>query len=391
MPKPFLYQLFQDTRASLKLSLGIAEYHALLEAVEKGQIIGNLEALQLACEIIWLKTEAQKIAFRRLFEQQQEEEMAAVLLFLQQKAQRAAQTDRPPQETTKVDTPQQQDTDVKEDDKAPNTKDETETLTQDTTTDGTSENTTEADAEVLLSLEEAEQGVALKEEQTQSESILSHPYILSDAYHPINERDMRQSWRFLRQPLATGLTNELNIQQTIRQFARDGFLSDVYYHKTYEDKLRLLLLIDYKGSMVAFHTLAQQLINTVQQEEYRRHIQVCYFHDVPKKHLFLNQARTKAIQKEKLLQQVSAKQTRVLIFSDAGAARGKMELARIDDTWDFVDELLPKVRQMVWLNPVPRKRWEGTTAEEIAAITPMFEINQQGFRAAIRHLRGKSA
>jgi len=389
MPKPFLYQLFQDTRTNLKLSLGIAEYHALLDAVEKGQIIGDLKALQLACEIIWLKTEAQKIAFRRLFEQQQEKEMATVLLFLQQKARQAAQTDRPPTETTPVDAPQN--TDTKDEDKVPGTKDKTEAPATDSTSDGTSENAAEADAEVLLSLEEAEQGVALKEEQTQSESILSHPYILSDAYHPINERDMRQSWRFLRQPLATGLTDELNIQQTIRQFARDGFLSNVYYHKTYEDKLRLLLLIDYKGSMVAFHTLAQQLIRTVQQEGYRRHIQVCYFHDVPKKHLFLNRARTMAIQKEKLLQQVSAKQTRVLIFSDAGAARGKMELARIDDTWDFVDELLPKIRQMVWLNPVPRKRWEGTTAEEIAAITPMFEINQQGFRAAIRHLRGKSA
>ena len=386
MPKPFLYQLFQDTKASLKLSLGIAEYHALLEAVEKGTLIGDMQALQLACEVIWLKTEAQKVAFRRLFEQQQEEEMAAVLLFLQQKAQQADKKDSQNQGATTVDTPKEED--AKE---PPINKDEKEEPAPDPSTTDKEEPTTEANAEVLLSLQEAEQGVALKEEQAQSESMLSHPYILSDAYHPINERDMRQSWRFLRQPLATGLTDELDIHQTIRQFARDGFLSNVYYHKTYEDKLKLLLLIDYKGSMVAFHTLAQQLIDTVQQAEHRRHIQVCYFHDVPKKHLFLNMARTKAIQKEKLLQQVSAKQTRVLIFSDAGAARGKTELARIDDTWDFLDELLPKVRQMVWLNPVPRQRWEGTTAEEIAAITPMFEINQQGFRAAIRHLRGKSA
>ncbi len=389
MPKPFLYQLFQDTKASLKLSLGIAEYHALLEAVEKGKLIGDLQALQLACEVIWLKTEAQKIAFRRLFVQQQEEEMAAVLLFLQQKSQQADKTDSQNQTATNIDTPEEG-KDSKGDAKPPINKEEKEEAATDPSTTDTEETTTDANAEVLLSLEEAEQGVALKEEQGQSESILSHPYILSDAYHPINERDMRQSWRFLRQPLATGLTDELDIPQTIRQFARDGFLSNVYYHKTYEDKLRLLLLIDYKGSMVAFHTLAQQLIDTVAQEEHRRHIQVCYFHDVPKKYLFLNMARTKAIQKEKLLQQVSAKQTRVLIFSDAGAARGKTELARIDDTWDFLDELLPKVRQMVWLNPVPRQRWKGTTAEEIAAITPMFEVNQQGFRAAIRHLRGKS-
>ena len=143
--------------------------------------------------------------------------------------------------------------------------------------------------------------------------------------------------------------------------------------------------------MIAFHSLAKLLIQTASYDQKIGHTKTYFFHDVPKAHLFLNMARTKAIRKEKLLQKLSTKHTRVLIFSDAGAARGRLDLSRIDDTWDFLDELRPMVRQIAWLNPIPRGRWVNTTAAEIAEITPMFETSDSGFRAAIRHLRGKSA
>ncbi|MEZ5039236.1 MAG: hypothetical protein R2828_05075 [Saprospiraceae bacterium] len=389
MPTPFLYDLFLSVREELKLPLGIEEYHALLEAVEKGMEKGGLDYLQFLCETIWIKKTHHKTAFRALFQQQNQEELAKVLLFLQQKDSSANQNDNNPSQG-QISNKNEQSQSTKTID-SKDTPTAADSLTNDnkpappSTTESTNEN-----AEVLLSLEEAEEGVALGEEKIKNDSILSHPYILSDAYHPINEREMRQSWRFLRQPSAIGQTDDIDIPQTIRQFAKEGFLSKVLYQKAYEDDIHLLLLIDYKGSMVAFHTLADQLITTAHQEEKRRHIQLCYFHDVPKTQLFLNPARTKAIRKEKLFRGLSSKHTRVLIFSDAGAARGQLELARIDETWDFLDELRPNVRQIVWLNPVPRQRWAGTTAAAIAEIVTMLEVTQSGFRAAIRHLRGKT-
>lgn len=389
MAKPFLYQLFETTRTHLKLPLGVEEYDALLQLIEQGNAIQSADDLRFACEVLWIKKNIHLEPFRALFHHQQEAQLEQVLRLLAKEAQ-------------EKDNPQEKEQDSFSQPATPgdsNANDENEA--EDRQSEAKPEQaeekvqqeikTQEEDAEVLLSLEESEEGVALREEKHVSQSILAHPYILSDAYHPINLRDMRQSWRFLRQQTPTYFTPDIDLQQTISDFAREGFLGQVHYLRHFEDQVKLLLLVDYKGSMIAFHSLADQLIHTATYDQKIGYTKTYFFHDVPKAHLFLNMARTKAIRKEKLLQKLSTKHTRVLIFSDAGAARGRVDLSRIDDTWDFLDELRPMVRQIAWLNPVPRKRWANSTAAEIAEITPMFETSAQGFRAAIRHLRGKSA
>lgn len=389
MAKPFLYQLFETTRTKLKLPLGVEEYDALLQLIRRGEVIQNVEDLRFACEVLWIKKPVHLEAFRVLFQSQQEAQLEQVLKLLAAQAQEEANQTKEENEASKAPDSVPESTPYEADD-IPDLPDEKEQARQDDPVKQEVKAQKE-DSEVLLSLEESEEGVALREEKHTSQSILSHPYILSDAYHPINFRDMRQSWRFLRQQIPAHFTSRIDLQQTIRDFAKEGFLGKVHYQRHFEDQVKLLLLIDYKGSMIAFHSLAEQLIRTATYDQERGNTKTYFFHDVPKTHLFLNTARTKAIRKEKLFQRLSTKHTRVLIFSDAGAARGQVELTRIDDTWDFLDDLRPMVRQIAWLNPVPRSRWANTTAAEIAEITPMFETSAQGFRAAIRHLRGKSA
>lgn len=389
MAKPFLYQLFETTRTKLKLPLGVEEYDALLQLIEKRDVIQSTEDLRFACEVLWIKQTIHLEPFRALFQNLQETQLEQVLALLAEVAQKKEapenQEDETPNNTTTSPESAAAEEDTVEDiPSAGETEQAEEKVEQQVKKQ-------EEDAEVLLSLEESEEGVALREEKHISQSILAHPYILSDAYHPINQRDMRQSWRFLRQQTPTYFTSDIDLQRTIRDFAREGFLGKVHYQRQFEDQVKLLLLIDYKGSMIAFHSLANQLIHTATYDQKIGQAKTFFFHDVPKAHLFFNMARTKAIRKEKLIQKLSTKHTRVLIFSDAGAARGKLDLSRIDDTWDFLDELRPMVRQIAWLNPIPRRRWANTTAAEIAEITPMFETSANGFRAAIRHLRGKSA
>lgn len=391
MAKPFLYQLFETTRTKLKLPLGVEEYDALLQLIEKRDVIQSADDLRFACELLWIKQTIHLEPFRALFKNLQETQLEQVLTFLARQA-REKETLEEQEQEDPSNTPATPEPTTSDEDKVEDFPNEAKTeQSEDKVKQEVKKQ--EEDAEVLLSLEESEEGVALREEKHISQSILAHPYILSDAYHPINQRDMRQSWRFLRQQTPTSFTSDIDLQRTIRDFAREGFLGKVHYQRHFEDqvKLLLLLLIDYKGSMIAFHSLANQLIHTATYDQKIGQAKTFFFHDVPKAHLFLNMARTKAIRKEKLLQKLSTKHTRVLIFSDAGAARGKLDLSRIDDTWDFLDELRPMVRQIAWLNPIPRRRWANTTAAEIAEITPMFETSANGFRAAIRHLRGKSA
>jgi hypothetical protein len=62
------------------------------------------------------------------------------------------------------------------------------------------------------------------------------------------------------------------------------------------------------------------------------------------------------------------------------SARRFIDLARDASWWPIA-----------WLNPMPRRRWVGTSAARIAAIPgiAMFELTEDGLVAAVDHLRGK--
>ncbi|MGK7895404.1 MAG: hypothetical protein AB4372_17730 [Xenococcus sp. (in: cyanobacteria)] len=77
-----------------------------------------------------------------------------------------------------------------------------------------------------------------------------------------------------------------------------------------------------------------------------------------------------------------------MIFSDAGALRGGLSPKRINLTTAFLEQLRQEVRYLAWLNPMPKERWQGTSAEEIARNVGMFEVSREGFQQAMDRLRG---
>jgi hypothetical protein len=42
-----------------------------------------------------------------------------------------------------------------------------------------------------------------------------------------------------------------------------------------------------------------------------------------------------------------------------------------------------------WLNPMPRSRWHGSSAEIIAGLVPMYTMSADDLSAAIDQLRGQ--
>ena len=79
----------------------------------------------------------------------------------------------------------------------------------------------------------------------------------------------------------------------------------------------------------------------------------------------------------------------MLIFSDAGAARGGYSEERYELTKKFLAQIKQRVRYIAWLNPMPRKRWANTTAADITRLVPMFEVSRRGLQDAIGVLRGR--
>jgi uncharacterized protein with von Willebrand factor type A (vWA) domain len=56
----------------------------------------------------------------------------------------------------------------------------------------------------------------------------------------------------------------------------------------------------------------------------------------------------------------------LLVVSDAGSARGYLNRRRALQTAAFLAEARRLFPTIVWLNPMPRARWAGTTAALVA-------------------------
>ncbi|HEY9626107.1 MAG TPA: hypothetical protein V6C84_02290 [Coleofasciculaceae cyanobacterium] len=239
------------------------------------------------------------------------------------------------------------------------------------------------DAEDEIQLAHAVYQLSSKEERPRDRFVLSIDYL------PVTQRQMKQSWRYLRRMVREGLATELDIEATVRQIARDGVLLEPMLTPPRVNRTELLLLIDQDGSMVPFHSLSVRLAETTQRGGQLGQAGIYYFHNCPVDYLYHDFWHQQAELVPNILTQLRRDRTVVLIFSDAGAARGGLNFKRVSLTTAFLRRLKRHVRYVAWLNPMPKNRWTGTTAGEIARYVPMFEGTRQGLDQAIDALRGR--
>ncbi len=209
------------------------------------------------------------------------------------------------------------------------------------------------------------------------------------AYFPVNRRQMKQSWRYLRCLVREGPAVELDLIATVNKIGRQGILLNPVLVPRRINRTQLLLLVDQDGSMIPFHVISRRLVETALQGGRLGRVGVYYFHNCPTEHFYHDSARLSAEQIDTVLAQLHQSQAVALIFSDAGAVRGGFNPERHRLTKIFLERLGKQVRCIAWLNPMPKLRWVNTTAQEIAHLVPMFEINRQGLDSAIGALRGR--
>jgi WD40 repeat protein/uncharacterized protein with von Willebrand factor type A (vWA) domain len=211
----------------------------------------------------------------------------------------------------------------------------------------------------------------------------------SNEYFPITSRQMKQSWRYLRRFVREGPPIEFDLEATVQQMSSQGMLLHPVMKPRRVNRNELLLLVDRDGSMAPFHALSERLAETAMIGGRLGKAGIYYFHNCPSQHLYHDPYHQAAEPIDEILAKLHSEYTGILIFSDAGAARGAFSRERLDLTAEFLAQLQQKLRHIVWLNPLPRDRWTGS-AEEIAKIVPMFELSRSGLNQAIDVLRGKS-
>lgn len=340
-----LLELFNRLREH-GLQLGVDEYMAVLRALQAGFGSKDRQALERLCCVVWVKSERESRLFHRLFEQiltqpvaGYEERLSPELPSLPPERRSEPTPKRHPSPEMEMDEP----------------------------------------SEVVQ---------AVRRSARDALEIRRPRFSLLTEYFPVTRRQMKQSWRHLRRPVREGPAEELDVEATVEKAARDGFLLEPVQVPRRSNQAELVLLIDQDGSMVPFHSLSRQLVETARRGGRLARAGVCYFHDYPNDFLYRNPSRSDAQSIPDALASIG-EQAVVLVVSDAGAARGNFESERVERTHIFLGQLMRSVHRCAWLNPMPNQRWVNTTAEEIARFVPMFEMNRLGLDAAIDTLRGR--
>jgi hypothetical protein len=204
---------------------------------------------------------------------------------------------------------------------------------------------------------------------------------------PVPRRQMSRAWRHYRRMARGGPPTEFDAAATLAKLAREGVLASPVFVPRRSNRARALLLADVDGSMQPFRYVTRALVESAQQSGLSR-IDVRWFHDSPFDTVY-REARCITPQR---LGEAAAPfvDAGIMIWSDAGAARGALDEARVADSCHMIEVLRSITPAIAWLNPVPAGRWAGSTAQAIREQSgiAMFALDRRGLEDAIDTMRG---
>ncbi|MDY6783722.1 MAG: hypothetical protein SW833_14470 [Cyanobacteriota bacterium] len=360
-----LLDIFNSLRQRHGLPLGVDEYLAVLRSLQAGYSMGSRQDVEQLCCLVWAKTEEEHRLVRRLC-QQMWRHSPAKSGSMENRLSEAAEPSPPSSPSAKL-----------EDSSAEMPEMETPPADE----------PSEWETQPSLTPEPVQAVQAVRSSRRDRE--LKRPrHSLRTEYFPVTKRQMKQCWRYLRRPVREGVPTELNVEATVAKMGREGIFLEPVLMSPRTNRTDLVLTIDQEGSMVPFHPLSRQLVETAQRGGRLRQTRVFYFHDYPDEYLYRHPALLEAQPMSEVLEEMGDRAA-VLIVSDAGAARGNFDRERVESTEDWIGQLQQSRRYCAWLNPMPEESWPNTTASEIARLLPMFEMSRQGMSAAINVLRGR--
>jgi uncharacterized protein len=194
-------------------------------------------------------------------------------------------------------------------------------------------------------------------------------------------------WRRFRTAQRLGPKVDLDVTATIQEKCRTGIVRSPVFSASRQNQARVLVLADASASMSPFAAFFRVLDESL-TESRLRWSRLLYFENVPSDVLYETESFLRPVELKNLLRDHPG--TPLMILSDAGAARQSRNRKRVEGTRRFLSGIAPAWRPVVWVNPMPRARWAGTSAEQIARFSylSMLELNEDGMLAAIDALRG---
>ena len=208
--------------------------------------------------------------------------------------------------------------------------------------------------------------------------------------HPqsfVSPREMAMLWRRYRRSTRRGPRTELDLAATLRERCRRGLLCRPVCRPRRSNSARLLILADASPSMDPWRPFLATLATSLPLGRLGS-AALHYFGNLPRKQLFAGPGLTEPEALDTVLRRHAG--AALLVVSDGGCARGFLNRRRAVQTAAFLAEAATLFPAMVWLNPMPKSRWPGTTAALIVQgqQVPMLPLDAPNLLRAIDILRG---
>jgi len=197
-------------------------------------------------------------------------------------------------------------------------------------------------------------------------------------------------WRRFRRAQRSGPKVELDIHATVTEQGRRGRIAEPVLIPARRNQARLAVLVDASPSMAPWRRW-----NAVLQESLRAsqlaEAPLFYFDNVPDGAVYERESLTRSIPLRDIW--MRHHEGALLIISDAGAARGRLNRGRVAATRAFLEAAQPYWFPVAWMNPMPSARWKATSGRHIGRMPGvcMFELTEDGLIAGIDFLRGKTS
>lgn len=210
----------------------------------------------------------------------------------------------------------------------------------------------------------------------------------------LDVRQLQLALRKLRAFSREGAEEEVDIDETIDQTARNAGEIEVVTRPPRRPDTRVILLMDVGGSMDPYAHLVSRLFSAARKATHWKELRTYYFHNCIYGRLYRTERFDEPVDVRDLMNECGP-HYKLIVVGDAlmapyellspGGALDLGEDNRIEGiVWLMM--LAEHFDRAAWLNPEPPKYWGGNTIEYVRNVFEMFPLTLDGLGQAVEHL-----
>jgi uncharacterized protein with von Willebrand factor type A (vWA) domain len=212
----------------------------------------------------------------------------------------------------------------------------------------------------------------------------------------LDTRQMGVALKKLRALKREGAEEELDLDATIDETARQAGELELVFRPPRENSLSLLLAMDVGGSMEPYRHMVDLLFSAAHGARHFKRFEHVYFHNCVYDHAYEDAAFFEPVPQQELFRRFD-RETRLVLVGDAHMYPGELT-----DRWGaiqwqdrneepgiaYLERLAGHFRRAAWLNPMHERTWVSPSIRIVRRFFPMYPLTLEGVERLASDLAG---